>query len=87
MAEQTLPNREGQTVPDVTFRIRRNGEWATVTTDDLFAGKNVDRLLAARRVHADLLVDAPAALQRARAGVQGSTASTRSSASPSTTRS
>ena len=27
------------------------------------------RLLAARRVHADLLVDAPAALQRARAGV------------------
>ena len=26
MAEQTLPNREGQTVPDVTFRIRRNGE-------------------------------------------------------------
>ena len=41
MAEQTLPNREGQTVPDVTFRIRRNGEWATVTTDDIFAGKNV----------------------------------------------
>src|SRR3954465_3965334 len=41
MNEQPLPNREGQTVPDVTFRIRRNGEWATVTTDDLFAGKNV----------------------------------------------
>jgi glutaredoxin-like protein len=41
MADQTLPNREGQTVPDVTFRIRRNGEWATVTTDDIFAGKNV----------------------------------------------
>jgi glutaredoxin-like protein len=38
---QTLPNKEGQTVPDVTFRIRRNGEWATVTTDDLFKGKNV----------------------------------------------
>ena len=36
-----LPNREGQTVPDVTFRIRRNNDWATVTTDDLFAGKNV----------------------------------------------
>jgi len=41
MAEQTLPNREGQTVPDVTFRIRRSGEWATVTTDEIFAGKNV----------------------------------------------
>jgi glutaredoxin-like protein len=41
MAEQILPNREGQTVPDVSFRIRRNGEWATLTTDALFAGKNV----------------------------------------------
>jgi len=41
MAEQTLPNREGQSVPHVTFRIRRNGEWTTVTTDELFAGKNV----------------------------------------------
>ena len=41
MNEQTLQSREGQTVPDVTFRLRRNGEWATVTTDDLFAGKNV----------------------------------------------
>ena len=39
--QQTLPNKEGQTVPDVTFRIRRNNDWATVTTDDLFAGKNV----------------------------------------------
>src|SRR5258706_8346317 len=33
--------REGQRVPDVSFRIRRNNEWATVTTDDIFAGKNV----------------------------------------------
>ncbi len=41
MNEQTLPNREGQTVPDVTFRLRRHGEWATVTTDELFSGKNV----------------------------------------------
>ena len=41
MNEQTLPNREGQTVPDVTFRLRRHGEWATVTTDELFGGKNV----------------------------------------------
>ena len=37
----SLPNREGQLVPAVTFRLRRNGEWATVTTDDIFAGKNV----------------------------------------------
>ena len=41
MPEQTLPNREGKTVPDVSFRIRRNGEWATVSTDGIFAGKNV----------------------------------------------
>ncbi len=41
MAEQDLPNREGQTVPDVSFRIRRKGEWATVTTNELFGGKNV----------------------------------------------
>jgi len=41
MAEQTMTSREGQTVPDVTFRIRRNGEWATVTTEELFGGKSV----------------------------------------------
>ena len=41
MAEQTLPNHEGQNVPEVTFRLRRRGEWATVTTDELFRGKNV----------------------------------------------
>lgn len=41
MPQASFPNREGQFVPDVTFRLRRNGEWATVTTDDLFAGKNV----------------------------------------------
>ena len=36
-----LQNREGQRVPDVTFRIRRNDEWASVSTADLFAGKTV----------------------------------------------
>ena len=36
-----LQNREGQRVPDVTFRIRRNNEWASVSTADLFAGKTV----------------------------------------------
>ncbi len=41
MAEQTLPNREGQDVPDVTFRTREDGEWKTRTTDELFAGQNV----------------------------------------------
>jgi glutaredoxin len=71
MAAQTLPNRERRTVPDVTLRIRRNGEWAIVTTADIFDGRSVIVFSAARRVHADLLVDAPAALQRARSGVQG----------------
>ena len=41
MTDQNLQNREGQSVPDVTFKIRRNNEWATVTSDDLFKGKNV----------------------------------------------
>lgn len=36
-----LPNREGQKVPDVTFRIRKEGDWVDVSTDDLFAGKTV----------------------------------------------
>ena len=35
-----FPNREGQRVPDVSLRVRRNGEWATVTSADLFANKN-----------------------------------------------
>jgi glutaredoxin-like protein len=41
MPELTLPNREGQLVPEVSFRIRRAGAWQTVTTDELFGGKNV----------------------------------------------
>ncbi len=36
-----LQNREGQRVPSVTFRVRQNNEWKSVTTDDLFAGKTV----------------------------------------------
>jgi glutaredoxin-like protein len=40
MAEQ-LANREGKRVPDVAYRIRRNGDWKTVTTRELFDGKNV----------------------------------------------
>jgi len=34
-------NLEGKRVPEVTFRARRNNEWKSVTTDDLFAGKTV----------------------------------------------
>jgi peroxiredoxin len=41
MPQPTLAAREGQLVPEIAFRIRRNGEWTTVTTGDLFAGKNV----------------------------------------------
>lgn len=36
-----LPNREGQKVPNVTFRNRKDGEWVDVTTDELFSGKTV----------------------------------------------
>jgi glutaredoxin-like protein len=34
-------NREGQRVPNVTFKTRQNNEWVDVTTDELFAGKTV----------------------------------------------
>jgi len=36
-----LENKEGQTVPDVTFRIHQGGEWSNVTTQQLFNGKTV----------------------------------------------
>ena len=31
----------GDRVPDVTFKVRKDGEWAEWTTDDLFKGKTV----------------------------------------------
>jgi glutaredoxin-like protein len=36
-----LENREGQKVPQVTFRTRQDHEWVDVTTDDVFKGKTV----------------------------------------------
>ena len=36
-----LKNIEGQNVPEVTLMIRKDGDWAKVTTDDLFANKTV----------------------------------------------
>lgn len=36
-----LQHREGQRVPNVTFRVRDNNEWKNVTTSELFAGKTV----------------------------------------------
>ncbi|MBB5189537.1 peroxiredoxin [Silvimonas terrae] len=36
-----MQSREGQRVPNVTFRVRENNEWKNVTTDDLFKGKTV----------------------------------------------
>ncbi|MEP7209052.1 MAG: peroxiredoxin, partial [Casimicrobiaceae bacterium] len=36
-----LQSREGQRVPKVTFKVRDKGDWKSVTTDDLFAGKTV----------------------------------------------
>jgi glutaredoxin-like protein len=36
-----LENREGQRVPQVVFRTRREHAWVNVSTDELFAGKNI----------------------------------------------
>jgi glutaredoxin-like protein len=34
-------NREGQRVPQARFRTRRDHEWVTLSSDDIFAGKTV----------------------------------------------
>ena len=36
-----LQNREGQAVPNVTFRTRRDHEWVDVTSDEVFKGRTV----------------------------------------------
>lgn len=36
-----LENREGQRVPEVTFRVRRDDDWAEVTSKEVFAGRTV----------------------------------------------
>ena len=36
-----LANKEGHKVPDVTFRTRINGDWTSLTSDDIFKGKRV----------------------------------------------
>ena len=36
-----LQNREGQTVPNVVFRTRRDHEWVDVTSDEVFKGRTV----------------------------------------------
>jgi len=36
-----LINKEGQTVPNVTFPVRQGDEWKQVTTESLFGGKTV----------------------------------------------
>jgi len=36
-----MQNREGQKVPDVTFKTRKDGAWVELTSKDVFAGKKV----------------------------------------------
>ena len=36
-----LENREGQKVPQASFRARGESDWKTLTTDDIFKGKTV----------------------------------------------
>jgi len=36
-----FPNREGQKVPQVTFRARSESDWKPMTTDEIFKGKTV----------------------------------------------
>lgn len=39
--EKTMENREGQRVPEVTFRVQQDGRWRNLTTAEVFAGKTV----------------------------------------------
>ncbi len=77
-----LANREGQKVPQVKFRTREGGDWKDVTTDDVFKGKTV------------VVFSLPGAFTPTCSSITTSsrrrssrTASIRSSACPSTTRS
>ena len=36
-----LENKEGQRVPQVTFRVRDGDQWVNVSSDDIFKGKTV----------------------------------------------
>ncbi|MDA1256145.1 MAG: glutathione peroxidase [Proteobacteria bacterium] len=36
-----LENREGKNIPEVSFKIQKEGKWHTITTKDIFDGKNV----------------------------------------------
>ena len=64
-------NREGQNVPQVTFRTRVDSDWKAVTTDDIFAGKNGRRIFPAGSLYSDLLLIACTALRSAGRRVQG----------------
>ena len=47
--EKTMPQaqiKEGQRVPQVTFRVREDNQWKSVTTDELFGGKTVQHFEA-----------------------------------------
>ncbi|UCH47468.1 MAG: glutathione peroxidase [Betaproteobacteria bacterium] len=37
----SLPNSEGRPIPEVSFRIREDDEWKTVTSKEIFASKTV----------------------------------------------
>ena len=36
-----LENREGKTIPDITFRVIEEGNWKNISSEDLFSGKTV----------------------------------------------
>ncbi|WP_269522973.1 glutathione peroxidase [Coraliomargarita parva] len=37
----TFENKEGATIPSVTFRTRKGDDWLDISSDSLFSGKNV----------------------------------------------
>ena len=57
-------SREGSSVPNMTFKVVRNGQLTSVGSDEIFKGRRVGVCIA-RGVHADLLDRACTALRGA----------------------
>ena len=58
-----MQDKQGQRVPKVTFRTRQNDEWKNITSDDVFAGRNVIVFSLPGSSYADLFIQPPASLQ------------------------
>ena len=64
-----LPKKEGQRVPNVTFKTRQNDQWVDVKSSDLFDGKTV--VVLRLGIHPEM--ERPAILNRSIPSTAGAT--------------